>query len=57
MSKDTWKINMLKHIKNILGEQLEILEEYDCSMDIDTFSDMRSDINDILNEVIEELKK
>lgn len=56
MKSDMWKINMLKHIKSILGENYSTLAEYDCSMDADTFSDMMIDIETMIDEVIESIR-
>lgn len=56
LKEDIWKINMLKHIKKILGEHHETLSEYDVCMDDDTFWDMKIDIETILDEVIEKIR-
>lgn len=56
MKSDIWKINMLKHIKGILGENYSALAEYDCSMDADTFSDMMIDIETMIDEVVESIR-
>lgn len=55
MNKEIWTKNMLRHVLTIINEKYEDMKEYDLDMDIDTFSDMRYDIQSIINEVIENI--
>lgn len=55
MNKEIFIKNMLKHVLGILNEKHEDMVEYELSMDSDTFLDMKSDIEDIINEVIENI--
>lgn len=46
---------MLRHVLTIVNEKYEDMKEYDLDMDIDTFSDMKDDIQSIIDEIIESI--
>lgn len=47
--------NLVKHIREILGEELDNMNEFDLSMDQDTFSDMKSNIDVMIDEILKEV--